>query len=235
MRPNQLHFGAIISLLTAIFTLVTFIIAIKTPPLSGPFCTAGCYEYPYTDIAERFPRDYYWMFSAIIVSILYLMLMNVVHESVHAERKIYSRIALHFALISALILITDYFMQVSVIQPSLINQEHDGISMLTQFNPHGIFIVLEELGFSFMALSFFMLVPALGKTKPERIIRTIAISGFLLVIGAWALITQKFGIMREYRFEVAVITITWFQLIVISLMFMKHFYTLSKENNIPKI
>jgi hypothetical protein len=231
MKLNQLHFGTIISLLSAFFTLVTFIIAINTPPLSGPFCIEGCYEYPYIDIAERFPRDYFWMYPAMIVSILYLMMMNAIHEQVQTQRKIYSRISLHFALMSTLLLVTDYFMQVSVIQPSLIKKELDGLSLLTQFNPHGIFIVLEELGFTFMSLSFLMLAPTLGKTRPEKIIRTTGIIGFLLVVGAWVLITLKFGIMREYRFEVAVITITWLQLIVISLMLMKHFYVTHKQNN----
>ncbi len=231
MKLNQLHFGTIISLLSAFFTLVTFIIAINTPPLSGPFCIEGCNEYPYIDIAERFPRDYFWMYPAMIVSILYLMMMNAIHEQVQTQRKIYSRISLHFALMSTLLLVTDYFMQVSVIQPSLIKKELDGLSLLTQFNPHGIFIVLEELGFTFMSLSFLMLAPTLGKTRPEKIIRTTGIIGFLLVVGAWVLITLKFGIMREYRFEVAVITITWLQLIVISLMLMKHFYVTHKQNN----
>lgn len=235
MKLNQLHFGTIISLLSAFFTLVTFIIAINTPPLSGPFCIEGCYEYPYIDIAERFPRDYYWMYPAMLVSILYLMMMNAIHEQVQTQRKIYSRISLQFALISTLLLVTDYFMQVSVIQPSLIKKELDGLSLLTQFNPHGIFIVLEELGFTFMSLSFLMLAPALGKTRPEKIIRATAITGFLMVVGAWVLINLKFGIMREYRFEVAVITITWFQLIVISLILMKYFYTNSLQNNLSTI
>lgn len=224
MKLNQLQFGSVISFLTALVTLITFIIAVSTPPLSGPFCLADCFQYPYTDIAERFPRDYYWMFPAMLVSLLFLMMMNAVHERVQPERKLYSRIAVHFALISAITLITNYFIQVSIIQPSLINQEYDGISLLTQFNPHGIFIALEELGFTFMSLSFLMLVPALGKTRSEKVIRLTAISGFIMVVAAWILITLKFGVMREYRFEVAVITIGWLQLIVISWMFMRYFY-----------
>jgi len=124
------------------------------------------------------------MFTAMLVFFLYLMMMNSVYEQVQPERKLFTRISVHFALISAIILINNYFLQVSVIQPSLVNQEHDGISLLTQFNPHGIFITLEELGFTFMSLSFIMLVPALGKTRPEKVIRITAIAGFLMVIAA---------------------------------------------------
>ncbi len=228
MKLNQQNFGIIISLLTAIVTMTTFIIAINTPPLSGPFCITGCYEYPYTNIDERFPRDYYWMFPAMLISIFYLMMMNAIHKQVKKERKLFSRISLQFAVISSIILITDYFLQVTVIQPSLINQENDGISLLTQFNPHGIFIALEELGFTFMSLSFIMLAPALGNTRPEKVIRITAIAGFLLVIIAFGFITLQFGVMREYRFEVAVISITWLQLIVVSMMSTKYYYLTSK-------
>ncbi len=35
--------------------------------------------------------------------------------------------------------------------------EKEGISLLTQFNPHGIFIALKEVGYLLMSLSFFSL------------------------------------------------------------------------------
>jgi hypothetical protein len=33
------------------------------------------------------------------------------------------------------------------LQPSLLAGETEGIAMLSQFNPHGLFIILEEPGF----------------------------------------------------------------------------------------
>jgi hypothetical protein len=50
-----------------------------------------------------------------------------------------------FATISCTLLVGDYFIQISVIQPSLLKGETDGIALLTQYNPHGIFIALEEV------------------------------------------------------------------------------------------
>ena len=70
-----------------------------------------------------------------------------------------------FAAMSALVLSADYFIQVSVIQPSLLSGETEGIALLTQFNPHGIFIVLEEMGFLLMSISFVALIPVFSGTN----------------------------------------------------------------------
>lgn len=56
------------ALATTVLTIITFGIAIATPPLAGPFCTGECYAYPYLDIASRFPRDYYWMYPAMFIA-----------------------------------------------------------------------------------------------------------------------------------------------------------------------
>jgi hypothetical protein len=60
----------------------------------------------------------------------------------------------------------DYFLQVSVIQPNLLLKETDGIALLSQFNAHGVFIVLEHVGFFMMRLSMLCMAPVfVGKTK----------------------------------------------------------------------
>ena len=74
-EKSILKFGYTISLATALLTIITFAIAILTPPLSGPFCTTGGFLYPYTDIAGRFPRDYYWMYPAMVLMVSYLLMM----------------------------------------------------------------------------------------------------------------------------------------------------------------
>jgi len=218
------RFGYYISIITVILTLITFGIAINTPPLSGPFCSGSCFEYPYTDIADRFPRDYYWMYSAILLLFSYLMMMISVHHIASNEKKLYSMISVAFGLMSAFVLSVDYFIQLSVIQPSLLAGETEGIALLTQFNPHGIFIVLEELGFLFMSISFVFLIPVFSKTNAlEKSIKWISVISFLCVLTSFALITMIYGINREYRFEVAVITITWIELIVIGILFSRYF------------
>jgi hypothetical protein len=75
----------LIFILLSVVTAGTFTVAVLTPPLSGPFCLEGCFEYPYHDIAQRFPRDYYWMYAAIILYFIYLPAMVVIHNYTKSE------------------------------------------------------------------------------------------------------------------------------------------------------
>src|ERR1044071_1326810 len=90
------------ALLTAAITGITFLIAILTPPLSGPWCKSGCYEYPYVGIASRFPRDYYWMYPAMLLEVLFLVLLASIHQLAALEKKLYSLIALLFGTLSTI-------------------------------------------------------------------------------------------------------------------------------------
>jgi hypothetical protein len=227
-RQGLLQFGHYVSLFTAAITLITFGVAICTPPLSGPFCQSGCFDYPYHEIISRFPRDYFWMFPAIILSFSYLLMMISVHKAISPEKSVFSLAGVAFAIISTLILSVDYFVQVSFIQPSLLAGETEGIAMLSQFNPHGLFIILEELGFITMNISFIFLTPALStSTRLEKSLRLTFIIGFLLMLLSFTAVVLIFGINREYRFEVIVISITWIELIIVSILFSRYFKRIS--------
>lgn len=213
--PQIVHIlGFYTAIATTLLTIITFGIAFLTPPLSGPSCTESCYEYPYHDIASRFPRDYYWMYPAMILTLLFVVLLVVIHHSAADNRKVFSQIGLSFGLIGAAALIVDYFVQVSVIQPSLENGETDGIALLTQFNSHGVFIALEEVGYLMMSLAFLCIAPVFAGGGLERAIRWIYIGGFVLVVIALLIVSIMYGIEREYRFEIAVITLDWGTLII---------------------
>ena len=224
------RFSFFIAIITAIVTIVTFGIAFLTPPLSGPFCEGSCFQYPYTDIISRFPRDYIWMYPAMLVALLSVVLVICIHHYAHQKQKIFSHIGLSFALISAITIIANYFVQVSVIQPSLLNGETEGIAILSQYNPHGIFIALEEIGYFIMSISFFSTVPVFsGKSGLERAIRLTFIIGFLLAVFSLIFVSVKYGIMREYIFEVVIISIVWFELIISSILLSSVFRKAMKE------
>ena len=213
--PVVKKLGFYAALLTTLLTVVTFGIAIFTPPFSGPSCTANCFAYPYTDIVSRFPRDYIWMYPAMLLSLVYYVLMTCVHYLAPPDKRIFSHIGLSCALVSTAVLVINYFLQVSVIQPSLLNGETDGIALLSQFNPHGVFIVLEEVGFLMMSFSVLCMAPVFsGRTTTEKAIRWLFVANFVLTMLALTFYAVQYGIGREYRFEIAVITINWFVLMV---------------------
>lgn len=211
--------GFYTAIATTLLTVVTFGIAILTPPLSGPYSRGNPIQYPFWDIVSRFPRDYYWMYPAILLTLIFVVLIVCIHHYASGEKKIFSHIALSFALISASLLIADYFIQISVIQPSLVNGETEGIALLTQYNPHGIFIALEDAGYLLMSFAFLFAAPVFsGANRLERGIRRVFITGFILTMVALVIISASYGIHREYRFEVAAITINWMVLIVSSIL-----------------
>ena len=162
-RLANARFGFWTALSTGVTTLISFGIAIVTPPVSGSFCREDCIGYPYLEIAGRFPRDYYWMFPAIVATLLYVALMVGLHGRAAAESKSFSLFAVVLAAMAALLLVGDYFIQLAVVQPSILAGEADGISLLTQYNPHGLFIALEELGYLLMSASLACVAPTLSR------------------------------------------------------------------------
>jgi len=213
------RFGFWTAVAAALTTVLTFAIAILTPPLSGQLCREGCFNYPYLDIAARFPRDYYWMFAAIPATLLYVAWMVGLHERATPERRPVARLGVALAVMAALTLVGDYFVQLAVIEPSILAGESDGISLLTQYNPHGVFIALEELGYLLMSLSLACMAPALPKsTRLERAIRWLFVSGFVVNFAVLGWFLFKFGHGRGYLFEIAVISVDWLVLIAGTVM-----------------
>jgi hypothetical protein len=211
--------GFWVSLLTASLTIVSFAIAILTPPRSGPFCTGSRVAYPYSNTAAFFPKDYFWMFPAILLTPLLLMVCACVHSWVAAERRIFTLIALLFAAIATGLITLDYFIQLQVIQPSLLHAETNGIALFSQYNPHGIFIALEDLGYLMMSAAFFFLGAALARDSRLGI----ATRWLLMVSSVLACVTfigmsLYFGNNLEYNFEIAIITISWTALAAASIL-----------------
>jgi hypothetical protein len=146
---------------------------------------------------------------------LFVVLAGCIHACTHRSRRVFSLIGLCFASISAAIVTVDYFIQLQVLEPSLIKGESDVLVLFSQYNPHGIFIALEDLGYLMLCVAFLFSGAALSHTsRLGRAIRwtfiSAALLGFACLIGMY----WKFGFNLEYRFEVAIITITWITLLV---------------------
>ena len=207
--------GLYSAILTALTTLVTFSLAIIAIPNSGAGCRENCFEYPYVNTLSEFPRDYLWMPPAMLLVVFYVILVVSIHAYAAQHKSIYSQIGLSFALIAAGILLSDYFIQFSVVPVSLMNQETEGIALLTQYNAHGIFIVLEELGYLLMSLSFLFLAPVFAnRDRLASVVRWVFIAGFVLTMVFWVVISVIHGLDRMDRFEVAVISINWLVLVL---------------------
>ena len=212
---SVLRVGFYAAIVSVVVTLVTFGFAINAVPTSGANCLADCLEYPYLDTLAQFPKDYIWMPLAILMILAYLVLMVSIQAYASRDRKIFGQIGLSFAIMAALILLGDYFVQFSVVPVSLMHGETEGITLLTQYNSHGPFIVLEELGYLLMALSFLFIAPVFaGKNRLEGAIRWVLVGGFILTMISLTGISFNHGLNRQDRFEVIVISIDWLVLVI---------------------
>lgn len=215
--PRVVHalFGFWTALGTATMTLVSFAIAIFTPPVSGTFCQDGCVTYPYLEIGARFPRDYVWMFPAIVATLLFVALLVGLHARASAANKLVAMCAVVLGAMAAVLLAGDYFVQLAVVQPSVLAGESDGVSMLTQYNPHGLFIALEELGYLLMSASLACAGSTLPRaTKLERAVRRVFAAGFAVNTVALVWFVLRLGHARGYLLEVVVVSVDWLTLII---------------------
>ena len=207
--------GFWIAVLTTVLTATAFAVGLATPPRSGPFCATACIVYPYTSVAAFVPGDYRWMYIAILLTPLYVVLMACIHSKIRGSKRVSSQIALSFALISAAVITTDYFIQLEVMQPSLLKGETEGLTLFLQYNPHGIFIALEDLGYLILSASFLFSSAVFSNGRGlERALQWLFLTASLSAFAAYLGMSTHYGTNLEYRFEVVVITITWTTLIV---------------------
>ncbi|MFC2112678.1 hypothetical protein ACFLTA_05360 [Bacteroidota bacterium] len=221
---NELVFGLYSTLSLVILTIITWGIAMIAVPPAGPYCSGDCMSYPFPDILMYYPRDYYWMYVSIFQLFAYLVFIVSNHFIAPIEKKLFSFISVAFALISAIVLLVAYFVQFSVVPVSVMNGETDGIALITQYNGHGIFIALEDLGYITMSISFFFLAFIFSmNNRLAKTIRLILLMSFLLTVVSFVYYTIKFGIDRSYRFEVAAITINWLATIIAGILILIFF------------
>lgn len=212
MKTNkiELKFGLYSTLSLVILTIITWGFGMIAVPPAGPYCPGDCMSYPFPDILEYYPRDYYWMYISIFQLFAYIIFIVSIHFIAPIEKKLFSFISVAFALISAIVLLIAYFVQFSVVPASVMNGETDGIALITQYNGHGIFIAMEDLGYITMSISFLFLAFIFStNNRLTKTIRLIFIMSFILTVLSFVFYSLKFGINRSYRFEVAAITLNW--------------------------
>jgi hypothetical protein len=219
-RQRVCRLGFWTSILTAVAAAAALGIAVTTAPArSGPFClvdlVGSCVPYPYTDVAAFVPIEYIWMYPALLMALLFIVLVVCIHHYTAVDKQVFSQIALSFAVISAAAHAINYFIQLAVVQPSLLKGEVEGLSLFSQYNPHGIFIALEDIGYLMMGVAFLFIAAVFGqRERLERAIRLLFITSSVLAIGSLVSLALLYGSDLEYRYEVVAILIDWITLIV---------------------
>jgi hypothetical protein len=134
------------------------------------------------------------MVPGILLTPLFTILIVCLHFCVAPWAKPLSLIALCFSSISTVIISMDYFVQILVVQPSLQHRELDGIALLTQYNPRGLFIAFEDLGYLMLVAAFLFAGAAMPRNiRPGVSLRWTLVGGSLMAFAAFVLIGWRFG------------------------------------------
>jgi hypothetical protein len=212
---NANRVGFYSAILMAVITVITFGFAMTAIPISGANCPGDCVVYPYLDTASQYPRDFLWMVPAILLVLTYVALMVSIHACAAPENRIFSQIGVSFGVVSAVVLLSVYYIQFVVVPVSLMNGETEGLPILIQYNSHGVFIALEELGYLVMSLSFLFVAPVFARrSRLESAVRWVFVSGFVLPIASLIVISIIYGLEKLDRFEVFALSIDWLVLII---------------------
>jgi hypothetical protein len=209
------RFGFWSASLTATFAAVALGIGVTTPPRSGPFAAPGtALAYPFAETARFVPRDFLWMYPGVLMMLAFLMLAACVHERAAGDsRRFFGKIGLCLATVSFAVIAIDYLIQLQVVQPGLLAGEAADLALVSQYNPHGVFIALENLGLLVAAVSFLFLGLSLGASRLERVTRSVFFVAFGCAVVAFVGMWSYFGFDLDYFFEVTIIVIDWLALI----------------------
>ncbi len=213
MNAVTYRLGFWTAILTAVVAAVFFIAGIMTPLRSGPFVpVASVIPYPYTDATAFIPGDYYWLYPGILLAPLFVILMACIHSYARSDRKIFSQVALSFAIIYATIILIDYVTQFTIVIPSMVTNETAGLSLFTQYNPHGFFFTFETLGYTMMTGSFLFVAAVFAGGRLERALRWVFVAGVVAALLSFIVLS-----LLNYdlvAFEVTISTINWPVLVV---------------------
>lgn len=228
-QVNAARLGHWTALLLTLLTAAAFGIGLLTPPRSGPFCAGPCIAYPYSDAAQFVPRDFLWMAPGILLMPLFVVLAACIHACVAKPRQHLTLIALCFASISAAIITLDYFIQLQAVQPSLLHAEADSLAIFSQYNPHGIFIALEDLGYLMLSVAFVFVSAAFPIVRGiSGILRSTFLGGGLLSFGSFIVLCMRYGLDLGFVFEITVISIDWSVLIISGILLIIYFRRLDR-------
>lgn len=208
--PTTARVGVIVAVALTVLTAVTFILALTALPNEVP------YPFSADIIVEQWPGDYLWMPPAMLLMVVFVGVLAALHDQAGPDRRIYSLIALGMGIPAAIVLLINYYIQFTVMPISLEKDRLDGWALFTQYNPNGIFIALEELGYILMSLALLAAAPVVtGPGRVAKTLRALLTLQFVVMVLSLLVVSATLGRERGDIFEITVITLVWVVLLIV--------------------
>lgn len=135
--------------------------------------------------------------SMLLFAVLYVVLLNCIHELAPAEKKILSRNSLSFGSIFAALSSVHYFLQISAVRFYLNRGEFTGLEQVLQANPHSAVSAINMLGITlFFGLSSLFAAPIFASGRLEKVISLVFwANGFSLLLGFVSYLFQWLAVL----------------------------------------
>ena len=128
---------------------------------------------------------------SLVLAPVFVLMMLCIHYYTPAEKKVLSQLGFSFSLICAAILSVHYYVQLSVVQQGIRNNELSGLWQFAAPNPHSLFWAFAALGYGFMGIALLSIAP-IFTSKSEQGIKWLLIANG--VIGIAFLVGNALGI-----------------------------------------
>lgn len=104
-----------------------------------------------------------WQMLPLIPSLLlapmFVIMMLCIHHYASENKKVLSQLCFSFALICAAVLSIHYYIQLTVVQQGILNNETAGLWQFAAPNPHSFFRTFAAKGYGFMGIALLCTAP----------------------------------------------------------------------------
>jgi hypothetical protein len=127
---------------------------------------------------------------SLMLGPFFVVMVLSLHFLAPDAKKILSQLGVCFSLICAGILSIHYYIQLSIVQQGLLNNELSGLWQFAAPNPHSFFGAFAALGYGFMGIALMCVAPIFTKKSDQSIKWLFIANG---IIGIAFLVGNTFG------------------------------------------
>lgn len=184
---NLGFWSALLSAATFIIFTICFVAILLVNPL---FIWTDFADYVAYNNANNQFFKHLAQFMMLLFGLLYVVLLNSIHDYAQDEKKTLSRISLTFGAIFAALIGIHYFLQISVVRSNLEAGQLGGLEQFIQGNPRSAVSGINMLGWSvFLGLSSLFIAPVFSGGHLEKVISySFLANGVFMLLGAAAFV-----------------------------------------------
>ena len=181
--------SALCAALTFVLFTICFVVVAMTSPIFLWTNLSDYLDYVATN-------GLFWQnlarFCMLLFALLFVILLNALHEIAPAEKKVFTRTALSLGIGFAVLVGLFYFVQLTAVRLSLQLGETTGLEQVIQANPLSALSAINMLGWTFfLGLASLFLVPLFTNGRLEKIIRYAFLgNGLFCLVGGVSYLLQ---------------------------------------------